>query len=69
MNAVDRNEIYRQQARELLGDAMFEHCRQVALDAPAPTSEQLATVGRIFGPGVRRIACDLAQEPALPLAA
>jgi len=62
---ADRDEFYRARARAVLGDAMFEHCRQVALSAPAPSPEQVAVIGRIFGPGMRRLAAREAEAPAV----
>lgn len=67
MSATDRDEMYRRQARSVLGDAMFEHCRKVALDAPPPTPQQLAAIGRIFGPGMRRLT--QSEDVAVPIAA
>jgi hypothetical protein len=52
---VDLDEVYRRRARALLGDLMFEHCRQVASAAPPPTEQQQQAIGRIFGPALSRI--------------
>jgi hypothetical protein len=49
-------EQYREATRRLLGPEMFEECCQVAREAPEPTPHQIAVTGRMFGPGMRRLA-------------
>jgi hypothetical protein len=60
---ADRDEAYRQAARRVLGDEMFEECRRIASQAPAPTAAQIALIGRIFGPGMRLLAQREAEAP------
>lgn len=63
--SADRGEFYRERDRAILGDAMFEHCERIGRAAPAPGPEQVALIGRIFGPPLRRIAQrDAVQQPA-----
>lgn len=38
-----------------LGPELFAYCEQVAADAPAPTPEQVALVGRAFAAAGKRI--------------
>jgi len=41
--------------RERLGPELFAYCQQVAADAPPPTPEQVALVGRAFRVAAQRI--------------
>jgi hypothetical protein len=60
---AERDEFYRQADRLLLGEEMFEECLRVAREAPDPTPEQIALIGRIFGPGMRLLAQREAEAP------
>jgi hypothetical protein len=60
---AERDEFYRRADRLLLGEEMFEECLRVAREAPDPTPEQVALIGRIFGPGMRRLAGGDAEAP------
>jgi hypothetical protein len=60
---AERDEAYRQADRLLLGEEMFEECLRIAREAPEPTPEQIALIGRIFGPGMRRLAQREAEAP------
>jgi hypothetical protein len=45
----------REQRAKRLGPELFAYCEQVAADAPPPTAEQVALVGRAFDAAAKRI--------------
>lgn len=62
----------REERAKRLGPALFAYCQQVAADAPPPTPEQIATVGRAFAVAAKRIEARQragGQGPALDRAA
>lgn len=56
----------REERAKRLGPALFAYCQQVAADAPPPTPEQVALVGRAFAAAARRIEASQSTNGAHP---